>query len=243
MSKLFFIPVIVLQSIVCTAQDIQLHYDFGKQEDGTKRDYFVSTYELFKSDTLGYTFLFTDFEFNSPDNPRGVSLGYFEISREFNFPWFRNKRIMRNVGVHVEYNDGSVIYSSDDSVITGENLRNSWLAGLEFSQVVGKFSLNAMFLYKYIRGSEAPDFQWTVVWFYPLFNYKMTLTGYADVWIQQDFNNRSDDKILVLYSEPQVWFNFNSHFSMGSEFKISKNFIPGSKRVEVFPTLGVKWEF
>jgi hypothetical protein len=47
----------------------------------------------------------------------------------------------------------------------------------------------------------------------------------------------------VVYAEPQVWFNFHRKFSVGSEFKISKNFFPGSDRVEVFPTLGLKYAF
>jgi hypothetical protein len=49
--------------------------------------------------------------------------------------------------------------------------------------------------------------------------------------------------LLALYSEPQIWFTITSNFYVGSEFKISKNFVPGSDRIEVFPTLGVKWQF
>jgi hypothetical protein len=235
--------VFLFLSVPVISQNVQLHYELGKQEDGTKRHYWVSTFELFKPDTLGYTFLFTDFEFNSPDSPRGVSLGYFEISREFYLPWFNKNKLSDNLGLHIEYNDGSIIYPVDDSVVYGENLRNSWLGGFEYSFSLGKLSLNMMALYKYIRGSEAPDFQWTLVWYYPLFNNKITLSGFADLWTQKDFSKLSGKKLFVFYSEPQLWYNFNSHLSIGSEFKISKNFIFGSKRVEVFPTLGAKWEF
>jgi hypothetical protein len=242
MKNLFFL-LFGLISITASAQNLQLHYDLGRQEDGTKRNFFVSTFELFKPDTLGYTFLFTDFEFNSPDNPRGVSLGYFEIAREFTFPWFRNNAVLKNMGVHIEYNDGSVIYPANDSVIMGENLHSSWLSGLEYSFLAGKCSVNAMFLYKYIRGSDAPDFQWTLVWYWPLFNYRILLTGYADVWTQQDVSDVSGEKLFVLYSEPQVWYTITRHFSAGSEFKMSKNFIAGSERLEVFPTIGIRWEF
>jgi hypothetical protein len=242
MKKLLFL-LFYLFSISLHAQNLQLHYDLGRHEDGTKRNFFVSTFELFKPDTLGYTFLFTDFEFNSPNNPRGVSLGYFEIAREFTFPWFRNLSVLRNLGVHIEYNDGSIIYSTADSVVLGENIRSSWLSGVEYSFVTGNLSVNTMFLYKYIRGSAVPDFQWTLVWFWPLFDQRLTLTGYVDVWTQQDFMNNPGTKIWVLYSEPQVWFNVTKHFSAGGEFKISKNFIPGSKRYEVFPTIGIRWEF
>ncbi len=224
------------------SQNIQLHYDFGRLEDGTKRNYFVGTLELFRPDTLGYTFLFADFEFNSPDRPRGVSLGYFEIARNFYMPWFRNNKTFRELGFHIEYNDGSVIYEID-SVVYGENLRNSWLAGVEYPFRLGDFTLNTMLLYKYIRGSSGADFQLTFVWYHSLFNNKITLSGYADIWTQNDFYKNPDEKIFVLYGEPQVWFNINSHLSVGSEFRISKNFVFGSERIEVFPTLGMKWQF
>ncbi len=100
-----------------------------------------------------------------------------------------------------------------------------------------------MLLYKYIRGSAAPDFQITFVWYHLLFNDRITLTGYLDLWSQDDFYGNAENKLLALYSEPQIWFNITSNFCVGSEFKISKNFIPGSDRIEVFPTLGVKWQF
>ena len=237
----FILPLIFIASSLFS-QNLQIHYDFGKYEDGTKRNYFVGTFEFFRPDTHGYTFLFADFEFNSPNNPRGVSLGYFEIARNFYMPWFKNNRSLKELGFHIEYNDGSVIYEID-SMVYGENLRNSWLAGFEYPFKLGKFVLNTQFLYKYIRGSAAPDFQLTFVWYQMILRDKITLAGYLDIWSQDDFVGNPEEKILVLYGEPQIWYNITSHLSVGSEFKLSKNFVPGSSRFEVFPTLGVKWEF
>ncbi len=225
------------------AQNIQLHYDFGKQEDGLKRNFFVGTFEFFHLDTLGYTFLFTDFEFNSPDKPRGASLGYFEIARTFSFPCFHHHAVLKNMMVHVEYNDGSVIYQVNDSTTLGTNLYNSWLGGLEYGMQLGNLSLNTMVLYKYIRGSSAPDAQFTLVWYYPLFRNKVTLTGYVDIWSQDNPANDRDEKLAIFYAEPQIWYNVTSKFAIGSETKLSKNFIEGSKRIEAFPTLGIKWNF
>ncbi|MBN1950151.1 MAG: DUF5020 family protein [Bacteroidales bacterium] len=239
--------ILAVLSLSASAQNIQLHYDFGKQEDGSKHNFPVSTFELFKPDSLGYTFLFADFEFNSTDRPRGASLGYFEIARTFYIPWFSETRGLKNLMLHVEYNDGLVIYPDDGDVlplaIWGANLRSSWLGGLEYGAMLGNLSLNAMLLYKNTRGSSAPDAQFTLVWFYPLFNYRVSLAGYVDIWSQDDFFSNTDNKILALYAEPQIWFNFNEHLSLGSEFKVSKNFVFASERVEVFPTLGVKYEF
>ncbi len=241
--KRSFSLLVALLPVIISAQNIQLHYDFGKQEDGFKRHFFVGTFEFFRPDTLGYTFLFTDFEFNSPDKPRGASLGYFEIARTFTIPWWQNHPTLKNLLLHIEYNDGSVIYPADDSTTLGTNLYNSWLGGLEYGLVLGDFSLNAMVLYKYIRGSSAPDAQFTLVWYYPLFRNKVSLTGYIDIWSQDNPEVNRNNKLAVFYAEPQIWYNPVEHMSIGSEIKISKNFIEGSKRVEVFPTLGIKWKF
>ncbi|MBN1597995.1 MAG: DUF5020 family protein [Bacteroidales bacterium] len=224
------------------SQNVQLHYDFGRYEDGTHRDFFVSTFEMFKPDSLGYTFLFIDFEFDSPDNPRGVSLGYFEISREFYMPWFKKNKFINELGLHVEYNDGSLIYS-DENIVYGENLRGSWLAGLGYPVRPGGFTLNTMLLYKYIRGSVAPDFQLTFAWYHFLFNDKVTISGFLDFWSQDDFYGDPEEKVLVIYGEPQLWYNITPYLAVGSEVKIGYNFYPGSSRTEFFPTLGVKWEF
>jgi len=240
--KLRFLLPLLFISTSLFSQNLQLHYDLGKYEDGTKRNFFVGTFEFFRPDTHGYTFLFTDFEFDSPNNPSGVSLGYFEISRSFYMPWFRNNKALKELGFHIEYNDGSVIYEFEDNVY-GENLRSSWLTGFEYPFKLGKFVLNTQILYKYIRGSDAPDFQITFVWYQLLFRDKITLAGYVDLWSQDDFFGNPEKKVLVLYSEPQIWYNVIPHLSVGSEFKISKNFIPNTNRLEVFPTIGIKWEF
>lgn len=92
------------------AQNVQLHYDFGKPENEETRNFLVSTIEMFRPDTLGYTFFFIDFEYNSSNNPKGASLGYWEISRELYFPWLKNNKTFSELGMHIEYNDGLNIY-------------------------------------------------------------------------------------------------------------------------------------
>ena len=67
---------IYLFTLGTTAQEIQLHYDFSKT-----RNYLTGTFEVFKPDSVGSTFFFTDFNFGRQD---GANLAYFEIARKFN---------------------------------------------------------------------------------------------------------------------------------------------------------------
>jgi hypothetical protein len=232
-SLLFLVPIV-------TAQNVQIHYDLGKPENGDARNFFVSTFEFFRPDSLGQTFLFADFEFDAKEPSNGVSSGYFEISREYYMPWFRNNKSLKDVGFHMEYNGGSAIATIDSGKTIGFNLTKSWLTGFSYPIRIKNFTLNTMLLYKYSPGNEAHDMQFTLAWFHMLFKNKITLSGFADFWTADNSINSKD---IVVYAEPQIWFNAYHGFSIGSEFKISHNFFPGSNRVEVFPTLGIKYSF
>lgn len=243
MKKMITAALLLLPALV-SAQNIQLHYDLGKPENADSRNFFVGTFEFFRPDTLGYTFLFTDFEFNAPYSPSGVSLGYFEISREFYMPWFKNSKSLRELGLHIEYNDGNFLYQiPGDSMVYGDNINRAWLAGFGYPLKLGGFTLNTMVLYKHIRGSDAPDVQLTLAWFHMFWNNRITFTGFLDVWSQDELLDNSGNKIAVLYAEPQLWFNLTDRIALGGEFKLSKNFVPFSERLEIFPTVGARYQF
>lgn len=67
-----------LSSLCASGQNIQLHYDFG-------RNSLTSTVEMFRPDGGGSTFFFIDLDYS----PK-VSGAYFEISRELCF-WQESK--------------------------------------------------------------------------------------------------------------------------------------------------------
>lgn len=59
--KNLFLGILLSFPVILSAQNLQLHYDFGQD-----RKFFTSTLEMFKPDTLGSTFWFVDFDFNFP---------------------------------------------------------------------------------------------------------------------------------------------------------------------------------
>lgn len=210
------------------AQELQVHYDFLEP-----REYITTTFEIFKPDKLGSTFMFTDVDFNR--NNGGASLAYFEIARKFNIP---NKAI-EGLNAHIEYNDGFLITKSETPI--GIPINRSLLAGVGFPVKLGNFTLNTSYLYKNIQGSNGLDGQFTAVWFQNLFNDKVTLRGFFDLWSQPKNWADKNKKMAVLLTEPQFLFNISKHFSIGSEVEISKNFVVGTDDVKVFPTIMVKW--
>jgi hypothetical protein len=231
MKKLLFAAALTLVGLGAFAQNIQLHYDFTRSDKNSK-SIFTSTVEMFKPDSYGSTFFFIDMNYGEGD-VKGVSLSYWEIARSLKF-W------KAPVGIHVEYNAGHGMFKggSNFTDYSGFNINPAWLLGVDYSWNNANFSrgVTLQAMYKHIEGFGTASFQLTGVWYMHLLNNKVTFSGFADLWKQTQFGNK-----LVFLSEPQLWYNFNKNFSVGSEIEISKNFI--SPDFEVYPTAAIKWNF
>lgn len=212
------------------AQNLQVHYDFGKN-----RQHPTSTIEIFKPDKYGNTFFFIDMNYDA-DGVKGVSLAYWEIARVF-------KTEKMPIGIHAEYNGGLGQFMADDKQL-GYTLNDAWLGGIDYSINAKDFSkgLSLKFLYKYIRNKHEASFQITGVWYMHFFKNKFTFNGFADFWREDwdfNFDGEADTKYIFL-AEPQIWYNINKTFSIGSEIETSSNFA-NHKGFQVNPTVGIKW--
>jgi len=204
------------------AQNFQLHYDMGKD-----RKYFTSTIEMFKPDEYGATFFFVDFDFNRGGN-NSISLAYFEIARYINIPG------VKGLSGTIQYNDGTAPWGP---------LGHIWLGGASYSFDV-PFGLSVDLLARKDYLSDGLDGQITVVWFKPFFDGKLTFTGFLDIWT---YTNATDEKDIVLLTEPQLWYNLGKHLAIGTEIEISHKFLPpdinGEYKLEINPTIAAKWNF
>ncbi len=220
-----------LTSVMC-AQNVQLHYDFGKANDKNAQDrgYLTTTVEFFKPDKWGSTFFFVDFDFNGKSD--GMSVSYMEIAR--------NLKIIKDFPVmaHVEYNGGHF----GTTGAPGFSFNHAFIVGGAYDWKITKgFTLGTMLGYKYIRHTEnGADFQATITWFKP-FAKKFLFAGFADLWSEDKWG--TDKKQLIFLTEPQIWYALTEHFKVGSEVEISNNFVPGSNKLEIMPTVAVRWDF
>ncbi len=231
MSLKFLIGILLISSwMSLSAQNIQLHYDFGEN-----RNHATSTIEMFKPDKLGNTFFFIDMDYNSGDI-KGISLSYMEVARVF-------KTQKMPIGIHAEFNGGMGQFVQDNKQV-GYNLNNAWLGGIDYSVNTKDFSkgFSLKVLYKYIKDKHDMSFQLTGVGYINLFNEKVTVKGFVDFWKEDwdfDFDGNTDTEYIFL-SEPQIWYNINKSFSVGSEIELSNNF-GNVKGFQVNPTAGIKW--
>ncbi len=227
------------------AQNLQLHFDprhaiHGK--DNFPRNYVTSTFEMFKPDKWGSTFMFVDLDFNMKKG--NIGLAYLEIARDQNLGKLPFK-------AHVEFNGG--VGKTHEGF--GFSIENAYMLGASYPFAVGKFFFNTYATYKmYTFEKTSHDIQWTLTWNANFFNDKVTLCGFFDIWSQNKMKQKEgwkSGKKAVIITEPQFWYNVNSNLSLGTEIEITSNFYTiydkdsgmGRDKAFVNPTLAVKWNF
>lgn len=243
--KISMAAAMLLLATTAVAQNIQLHYDFGRSiysnEEG-ERPRMTATYEQFRADKAGSWFYFADFDFFGD----GMAGAYTEISREFNIG-------KQGFAAHVEYNGGL----SSSKANYGSRFQHAALVGgawnghsTDFSRT---YSLQLMYK-QYFRGQGGAkgfaSVQLTGVWDVTFAGRALTFRGYMDFWRGQDADGSGK---LIIMGEPQLWYNLNSipalkslPLSIGTEIELSNNFIYNLKTSKTFfvnPTLGVKYAF
>lgn len=238
MKKPVFALFLSLFAFVAFSQNVQLHYDLGKD-----RGYLTSTVEMFRPDKTGNTFFFIDFDYGT-GNVEGVSLAYMEIARCF-------KLGKSPLSWQVEYNGG--FFQPGAAPGIAKPISNAWLTGIDYSwnasDFTKGFSLKA--LYKNIANTtdkKPNNFQLTAVWYLDFAKGKWRFDGFADFWreghtVSNDgFIKDFQEKKFIFLAEPQLWYNITKKLAAGSEIELSNNFA-GHDGFMVNPTLAVKYTF
>ena len=100
-------------------------------------------------------------------------------------------------------------------------------------------------MFKSIRDKNEASFQLTGVWTIQMLKGKVTFSGFADFWREDNnffLNASGEETKYVFLSEPQLWYNFNKNFAAGGEVEVSSNFAL-HKGLKACPTLAVKYSF
>ncbi|MCD7937912.1 MAG: DUF5020 family protein [Tannerellaceae bacterium] len=232
MKKILLISVLLVTVCFGYAQNIQLHYDFGRtlyDNDMAGRPLLTTTVEMFKPDKWGSTYFFVDMDYKND----GIASAYWEISRELRF-WDNP------FSAHIEYNGG---------LMNSFSYNNAYLLGATYTYNSIDFSKGFTFtpMYKYIQKHAKPNsYQLTATWYLHFAkNGLCTFSGFADFW-----REKTAQGLHIFLSEPQLWVNLNKldgvddafKLSVGTEVKLRNNF-GGLEGFYCVPTLAIKWTF
>lgn len=241
MKKIFFLAMTLIATACASAQDIQVHYDFGRHiypDEEAGRQKITVTLEQFKADEWGSWYYFVDVDLNR----KFTEGAYTEISREFNL----GKQ--SPFAAHIEYDGGLNRFGS---------FQQSGLIGAAWNGHSDDFSktYSVQLMYKqyfksYNYTRSYASVQLTGVWSTTFANKACTFSGFIDFWRGEQANGHGQ---LVILSEPQFWYNLNTikglektHLSIGTEVEFSNNFIYNTYNDKSFfinPTLALKWSF
>ena len=234
MKKVFVFAVMAIAALTTNAQNIQLHYDFGRNiysDEEAGRQKVTVTLEQFKADKWGSWYYFVDLDLSR----KFFKGAYTEISREFNLA----KQLP--LAAHFEYDGG---------INLGGSFQQAALVGAAYNGHNADFSttFSVQLLYKrffksYHHTNAYHSAQLTGVWGTTFANKKCTFSGFIDLWRGEKANGHGQ---LVMITEPQFWYNATEHLSIGTEIEISNNFIYNTYNDKTFfvnPTLAVKWTF
>ena len=246
MKRLLLLVMFVVASVAGLAQNVQLHYDFGRgiyDELGKTEDYYgrpqlTTTVEMFRPDSFGSTFFFIDLDYAS-----GVKGAYWEIAREFCF-WQDSK--VNWLSVHVEYNGGlnTVAGSFNNAILGGltysghsKDWSKTWSLTASYKAIPGTIGLNGE--------RQVNNFQITGVWNLDFFDHWLSFNGFADFWREARPWQGTE---YIFIAEPQLWVNLNKikgwdkiNLSLGTEVELSSNFV--QKGFSIMPTIAAKWIF
>lgn len=232
-----------IAAISANAQNIQLHYDLGRNiypEEEAGRPRMTMTVEQFKADKWGSWYYFVDVDLRR----KSTAGAYTEISREVNL----GKQ--SPFAAHVEFDAGLNL---------GNSFQHAALIGPAWNGHSADFSktYSVQLMYKqYFKGDTGTrayaSFQLTGVWGLTFAHKACTFSGFFDLWRGEKANGHGQ---LIFLSEPQFWYNFNSikglentNLSIGTEVEISHNFIfntdaTSGRDTFINPTIALKWTF
>ncbi|MBQ9204541.1 MAG: DUF5020 family protein [Prevotella sp.] len=236
MKKILCSVMMLAACMTVGAQDIQVHYDLGRNiytGEESNRQKVTVTLEQFKADNWGSWYYFVDVDMSR----HFTESAYTEISREFNL----GKQ--SPFAAHVEYDGG---------LSRNGSFQQSGLIGAAYNGHSEDFSktYSVQLMYKqYFKSYDTThayaSAQLTGVWSVMFADKKCTFSGFIDFWRGEKANGHG---CLVVLSEPQFWYNFNEHFSIGTEWEFSNNFVynsdPASTKTFFWnPTIAAKWNF
>ena len=234
MKKFFLCGLMAVAAIAAQAQDVQLHYDLGRNlyaDEEAGRQKVTMTVEQFKADQWGSWYYFVDVDFSR----KFTEAAYTEISREFKL----GKQ--SPFAAHVEYDGGLNRFGSfQQAALIGP----AWNGhNADYSTTYSVQLMYKRYFKSYNYTSAYHSAQLTGVWSTTFANKKCTFAGFIDFWRGEKANGHGQ---LVVLTEPQLWYNATEHLSIGTEWEISDNFVFNTyndKSFFVNPTVALKWNF
>ena len=200
-------------------------------------DFLTFSFESFRQANYGSLLMKMDVDFNGKNSNIGKL--YTQISQNlkfWNYPIF----------VHLEYSGGLGFISK---TVSGYHINNTYSIGMAHTFQWMNGWANTFLAYRYTNFEKlSHDILYSFWWGKNILREKVRLTAYFVLWTENKNHgdawtqNLSGKKFLAL-GEPQIWYNFNKLFAIGSEIKLFYHVYSYSDHLLIYPTLAIKYNF
>lgn len=223
------------------AQNFQLHYDFRHSIDPkvNPMNFPSFSFEYFKNvDTVGTGSFLFKIQADMKGKDKNMGQIFTQVSQTLRF-W------KPKVYLSLTYTGGLGV--TPDSY--GFYLNNSFGAGIAYPFQWKGAWLSASLCYRlnaYPKISHDPQ-----LIFYlgkGFFNYKLFVAGSIVSWTENrdqgiEYTAGQRGKKFAFFGDPQIWFKVKGGFSVGSRVNLYYHLITNDNKLQVYPTIGTKYQF
>jgi len=203
----------------------QFHYETGSFDVGgqkIKRNNFRYNIQMLNRDKLGTYYWSIDMKYSVEDS---ATFAQLQLFRTFKLP--KMKYLQVAVG---------------HAGIVG--LNGYYFAGIHHPLKFGKLTLLPLLLYQYNKIAQSPDIRFMTGYSASLFNDKISIFGFANAFTSDKYNaGEVDGKTVVASLAPQIFYNLNKTFAIGTQIDASVNKYVRDGKVKVLPSIGLRADF
>jgi Domain of unknown function (DUF5020) len=235
----------VMLCIICHVaypQSLQLHYDprHTLAPKQNSKNFLTFYFEYFKNQDSGKSFikpgsflLKMQADFFGEKNNMGKF--YMQVSQSFRF--WRPK-----IFLNFQYSGGLGITEPRQY---SYYVLNTFSIGLTYPFKLGNAWLSGVLNYKYIPFEKPSyDILYTLYWWKGLLNYKASFSGDFSIWTTNknhgdDFTKNLNGKRFSFFAEPQLWYNINKTFAVGTKVNMNYHILTNDDIFQVYPTIAI----
>jgi hypothetical protein len=239
--KLVLFSVFITVSALAFSQNLQIHYDFRHTLDRRTNpcNYPTFSFEYFKNiDTLGSgSFLIKlQADLNGKNNNTGQV--YTQISQSLRF-WKPKIYLSLNYSGGLGVTPSAFGYYVSNSYGMGIAYPFQWQGAWVATSLIVRYTA-------FDRPSYNP--QLTLYFGRGFINYRIFTSGSLVFWTQnkdQGIESTKDQhgKKFAFFGDPQFWFRIKNGLSAGTRVNVYYHIYTMDNKVQLYPTIGLKYQF
>jgi hypothetical protein len=245
--KIFLFLLFLVTPMAILSQQLQLHYDLRHTVDAkhSSKNFPSLYFEYFKTLDSGTSFIkpgsfLLKVQMDFAGKRNNIGQFYMQVSQAFRF--WRPK-----IFLQLQYSGGLGIAEPG---AYGYYIINAFSLGVAYPfSWRNKAFFNVYSSYKYTAFKKSShDIITAFYWLRFFSNYKISFAGNIVAWTENrnhgdTYTANKTGKKFALFGDPQIFFNIYKGFSVGSKATLFYHTITENNRLQVYPTVAMKYQF